>query len=176
MNLFKCFKPDNIFDLNNYTGAGCIFTDDRLILAGYHPSKKIPYISGIGGGKQENETYIITALRELIEELFNSYNISDKILNDLITIVPIKIQYTNNYVNCIYNFNQLNDILEILDYHQFSSELYNRFPINYNDLIFNRKITNGEISHLCLLPVINNNIIIDTNFNNDIKILYNNIP
>ena len=181
MNLFKCFKSKDNFDLNNdpnfnnYKGAGCIVTDNNLILAGYHPFKKTPYISGIGGGKQKNETYIITALRELVEELFNSYNISDILLNDLISVKPIKIHYTNNYVNCIYNFNQLNEMLDILDYHQFVSELYNRFPINYNDLIFNRIIKNGEISHLCLLPVINNNIIVDTDLNNDIKILFNDI-
>ena len=77
MNLFKCFKSKDNFDLNNdpnfnnYKGAGCIFTDNNLILAGYHPFKKTPYISGIGGGKQKNETYIITALRELVEELLS---------------------------------------------------------------------------------------------------------
>jgi 8-oxo-dGTP pyrophosphatase MutT (NUDIX family) len=48
-------------------GAGCIFTDGNLILAGYQP--KGPYISGIGGSSFDGEEPIVTAMREVMEEL-----------------------------------------------------------------------------------------------------------
>ena len=173
MKLFDCFKSNNNSDdnIDNYVGAGCIFTNNKLILSGYQPYKKNPFISGIGGKKLENETYKKTALRELIEELFNISNISNTIIDRLLLINPIKIQYFNKYVNCIYNFNQLTHILDILNYYNTKSNLYLIFPRNIEDLIFNRNIKNGEISHLCLLPVINKKIIIDIEFNNDINLL-----
>jgi len=79
--------------------------------------------------------------------------------------------YDNNYVCCVYDFNQLNRMLGILISYNLESNLYSVFPSNISDLIFNRHIKNAEISHLCLLPVVNNNIIIDNEFNKDIKLL-----
>jgi hypothetical protein len=156
-------------DLNNYTGAGCIFTDNILILSGYQPHKKIPYISGIGGKKQNNETYIITVIRELIEELFDIKDLQSNIFKELSDTFPkpTHIQYTNNYVNCIFTFNQLNQILDILSSFNINSKLYPIFPKNVTELLFWRTIKDGEISHLCLLPVIPN-LKIDEEFNNDI--------
>jgi len=177
-NFLRFFKFNNKINLNtenNYSGAGCIFTDNKLVLCGYQPYKKNPYISGIGGKKIDNETeYIKTAIRELIEELFDIHNLSDKIYNKLYDIKPKKIMsndYDNNYVCCVYDFNQLNRMLGILISYNLESNLYSVFPSNISDLIFNRHIKNAEISHLCLLPVVNNNIIIDNEFNKDIKLL-----
>jgi hypothetical protein len=158
----------------NYTGAGCIFTDNILILAGYQPYKKTPYISGIGGKKQENETYSITAIRELIEELFDIKDLSPNILNELSYKFPkpTHVQYTSSYINCIFTFNQLNQILDIVSSLHINSKLYFVFPKNITELLFCRTIKEGEISHLCLLPVIPN-LKIDEEFNNDIIELYN---
>jgi hypothetical protein len=172
MNCFRNSKK-HLDDINNYTSAGCIFTDNTLILAGYQPYKKTPFISGIGGKKQKEETYAKTAMRELTEELLNIYDLSPNIYQDLYSIKPLHIQYANGYVNCIFNFDQLGQILEIVSLYNVESNLYTTFPKNITDLIFTRTINNNEISHLCLLPVINTNIQIDKDFNNDIITLYN---
>jgi hypothetical protein len=167
-------SSDNNFD--TYTGAGCIFTNNTLILAGYQPYKKIPYISGIGGEKQKDETYIITVIRELIEELFDIKDLSSNIFNELSYKFPkpIHIQYTNRYVNCIFTFDQLIQILDILSSLHINSKLYPIFPKNVSELLFCRTIREGEISHLCLLPVIPD-LTIDEEFNNDIIKLYREI-
>jgi len=166
----KLFKRPST-NLDEYTSAGCMFYNTTLILGGYHPKKK--YISGFGGKKEGNENYKETAIRELLEELFNIKKISNKALNEIYNIKPIKIQYTNKYVNLIYSFDQLTEILDILDYYKSVSSLYDSFPICMTELIFNRKIKeNIEISHLCLLPNVNNSIKITSDLNNDIKLLF----
>jgi len=175
MNLFEFFsklfkKSSN--NTNDYTGAGCMFinVNKTLVLSGYQPNKKS--ISGFGGKKEKNECYHQTAIRELFEELFNISHLSDNILNEIYEIIPLKIQYTNNYVNLIFSFDQLTNMLEILDYYKIKSNLYNTFPICLTELILNRNNQNSEILHLCLLPNINTKIKINKDFINDIKLLH----
>jgi hypothetical protein len=107
----------------------------------------------------------------MIEELFNIFVIPDKLLNEIYEIKPLKINYSNKYVNLVYSFDQLDDILEIIHAYKLKSNLYYTFPTCINELIFNRKILNNEISHLCLLPIVKSQIKINTDFMNDIFLL-----
>lgn len=160
-------------DINNYTSAGCIFIEKSLILSGFQKKKSKYIISGIGGKKEKNDKNPIhTALREMIEELFNVTTISDKLLKELIEIKPKKTIITKNHVNFVFTFFQLDEMLEIMYDYKIKSNIYSVFPTCINELLFNRKINNNsEISHLCLLPIVKTKIIIDNDFMNDINSL-----
>ena len=58
-------------------------------------------------------------------------------------------------------------MLQILIESNIISPLYDTFPKNISELIFNRKDINSEITHLCLLPL-KENLTIDNNFMQDI--------
>lgn len=185
MNIFKCFnfKKINPIDntlLNNteYNASGCIFTDNNLILAGYQPTKRKPFISGLGGMKKTNEDCFITALRETIEELLEIGDVPLSIINKIRSnIKPVKIIQNNDYIIIVYTFKDLEKILKICNKQK--SLVYDKIPIKLNDLLFNRKnIKDTEISHLCLLPVIYNhdinNPFVDKYFLSDLSLLKNN--
>ena len=156
-------------NINNYNSAGCIFINNSLVLSGYQKKKTNYFISGIGGKKQnEDVNYIHTAIREMIEELFEIYIIPNKLLEELYEIKPLKINYSNKYVNIVYSFDHLDEMLEILYSYNLKSPLYISFPSCLNELIFNRKINNNEVTHLCLLPFVKTEIKIDKNFIKDI--------
>ena len=143
-NIFQNkFTRNQIFliDLNDYNAAGIIFTDERHILGGYQPHKKTPFISGIGGMKEPGETYMITAIRETLEELFNLENISSIILNELIEKLKDKPNMqSNKYISIICTFDDLQIICNLLKDHNIVSRLYDEIPNTLHDLIFKRKM------------------------------------
>ena len=144
----------NTFD---YNAAGIIFTDGRHVLGGYQPKKRTPFISGIGGMKEPGETYMFTAIRETLEELFDLENIPEIILNELVKKLKDKptIQ-NNNYISIICTFEDLNIICNLLKEHNVESRLYDEIPNILHDLIFKRKINkDSEISELSILPLVN---------------------
>ena len=152
----------------DFKGAGILFTNNNLFLCGYQPNKKVPIISGIGGKKELNETIIQTAIREIVEELFD-------VNPDLILIEEInkhlsckKLINNNNYYTLIYSFNDLEILLNILN-KSIKSDLYELFPLNISDLILKRKsMITSEISKLCLLPL-EKDLTIDPNLIQDIN-------
>ena len=152
-------------------GAGCIFTDGSLILAGYQPTKKTPIISGIGGKRDEDEYYFETAHRELLEEVFGikegHQNLSTHIER---MIKPVRTLYVGNYVNLVYTFKDLEYILILIHSLSMKSEFYDEFPQNLQDLIFKRKTVHGaEIQQLVILPVAK--FTVADEFNKDIRML-----
>jgi hypothetical protein len=161
-------------NLNSYNAAGIIFTNKIHILSGYQPHKKTPFISGIGGMKELGETYIITAIRETLEELFDLENIPSIILNELVEKLKDKPNMqNNNYVSIICTFEDLQIICNLLKEHNIVSRLYDEIPNNLSDLIFKRKINkDSEIAQLCILPLVNHDIkipFIDSYFISDIN-------
>ena len=117
--------------------------------------KATPFISGIGGSKDEGETYKETALREMVEELFET-SVPPALLAELKTCVshsPRKV-LRGTYVRLVYTFEDLVDMLAIMKKH-IKSPLYATFPLTLMDLLFQRRVKGkAEISHLCLLPVV----------------------
>lgn len=141
----------------NYTSAGCIFFNDQFVLAGYQPRKQKPFLSGLGGKREENETYEITALRETIEELFEIQTVPLTWIQTIQDQVPSKGFLKNGeYISVLYSFDDLQQILQILQKTGISSELYDEFPVNLLALLFGRKQLQypAEISHLSLLPFV----------------------
>ena len=172
--LKSCFtvKKPYTYKKLEYQAAGCLFTDNYLVLAGYHPHKTMSYISGIGGNKMPGEEFQRTAFRETLEELFNLQTFPNDLLEMIeYIIVPTKIQENGNYVLIILTFKDLDMILKICKEFHLKSPLYEVIPLTWKDLIFNRKkdIT-AEVSHLALVPL-DKNIKFDPYFIEDLGLL-----
>jgi hypothetical protein len=168
-----------IQDEEKYKAAGSVFTDGKLILAGYQPKKRKPFISGIGGGKEAGETYRDTALRETLEELFEFKEIPEKLKQDITTsIIPEKILQSHTYIMVVYNFQSLEKMLQLVKKHKMVSPLYDTIPTTLVDLLFKRKLGAGtpEISHLALLPLLKHPQgipLVDAYFIEDMPLLLN---
>jgi hypothetical protein len=138
------------------SSAGVIFTNGNIMLCGFQPHKRVPCISGIGGKCNPGEEPIITALREMIEELFEIKQVSNEILWSLQSIVP-KTQFVHHsYYITMYSFQDLHKMLHILYDLNIQSPLYTVMPLTLDDLIMKRKTDEVycEISNLALLPII----------------------
>jgi hypothetical protein len=147
----------NLPNADKYKAAGSVFTDGKLILAGYQPKKRKPFISGIGGGKEAGETYRDTALRETLEELFEFKQIPEKLKQEIHTsVIPDKLVQSNTYIMVVYNFQNLEKMLSIVKKYKMVSPLYDTIPTTLFDLLFKRKLDVGspELSHLALLPLV----------------------
>jgi hypothetical protein len=145
-------KPLPIVIENEFIGAGCLFTNHKHVLAGYHHRKTTPFIGGFGGKKEKNEVYEETAIREMVEELFNVTNVSFTLIINIKKIIPLKTLHHNNYYILVYTFDDLLTILA--ECNKFiKSDLYEIMPDTVEKLIFNRLYNEkSEISTLCLLP------------------------
>ena len=163
--LFTRLVNINAENVENFRAAGSVFTDSKIILAGYQPRKKKPFISGIGGKREEGESYMDTAIRETVEELFEFKDTPKELLGELKTsIVPQKVLQNGSYIIVVYNFNDLERFLSIIQKYKLHSVLYNEFPKNLMELIFNRNLEfpskkvdvffKPELSHLSLLPLV----------------------
>jgi hypothetical protein len=160
-------------DESNFMGAGCIFTNEAHVLAGFQPNKKTPSISGFGGKREATETHMQTALRETLEELFDMKPISPHLI-ELIeaNLKPTRIlkQKTKDglYYIIHYTFEDLKQILNFASSYCIDTPLYEKWPTNVQRLIFYRKMGKAsEVSQLCLLPFIEK-ITIDENFKKDL--------
>jgi len=147
-------NTEGLTDPEGYKAAGCVFTDGKIILAGYQPRKKVPTISGIGGKKEAGETYMDTAIRETVEELFE-VEVSADLIKELKAIPPEKIVQNGSYIIAVYTFINLEEMLKHMKRKGITSKLYDTMPLTLMELIFNRKLVeNPEISHLALLPLV----------------------
>lgn len=140
----------------DHMGAGCVFTDGRHILAGYQPHKKRPGITGIGGHKEGTETYLETAYRETLEELFHVSQLPVGLLARLVqTMRPRNYKMKKGYVMLFFNFEDLLQLLTISRKHGLRSPLYARWPKTLLELLQLRgSDLKAEIASLCLLPVV----------------------
>ena len=163
----------------SYKAAGCVFKSAHHILAGYQPKKKTPFISGIGGKKEANESFIDTALRETVEELFDPESPPEVIrglIQDIKTdVTPSKIVQNGSYIIIIYSFERLIEILKLTKKHKLVSHVYETIPITLMDLVFKRNVrASAEISHLAILPLLEHNYknpFVDAYFIKDMPIL-----
>jgi len=154
-----------------FKAAGCVFVSKTHILAGYQPNKMNPYISGFGGKRKDDETFIETALRETLEELLNIKEVPIALIHKIEkTIIPEKIIFNKTYRILVYTFDNLAEILACVKYYIGQSVLYPRaLPINVSELLMERVILgDAEVSHLSILPLVSN-LQIDKCFLEDIR-------
>jgi len=166
-------NTEGLSNSEGYKAAGSVFTDGKIILAGYQPRKRVPTISGIGGKKEDGETYMKTAIRETLEELFE-IEVSAQLISELEVIPPQKIVQNGSYIIAVYTFNDLENMLKFIKRKGLTSKLYDIMPSTLMELIFNRKLVeNPEISHLALLPLVKHGDapLVDKYFIKDMPIL-----
>ena len=132
--------------------AGILFTDGKMVLAGFNPHKF--RITGIGGKKKQVELPYQTALRETIEEIFELNEIPPKLVEELTELLKFdSVLATKHYTTFIMNFNDLELILEKMCEYQLSSKVYDIIPTSLLGLLFLRKqVASAEFSHLTLIP------------------------
>jgi hypothetical protein len=149
------------------SGAGCMFTDGRIVLAGFHP--KLGKISGFGGMKIDDETPHQTAMRETLEELFGFKDIP----HDIIARMPVvdrHIAYPS-YTCFLYSFDDLDTILRRAKrYFDSSSPYYPEFPTNLSELILKRTYENEtmEVTELFLIST-NTDVRMSRSFQKDLN-------
>lgn len=164
---------DNPHDID-YKSAGCAFIHNEFILGGrqWISKKGKEMFSGFGGKKEkEDKTYLETALRETIEELFfnrpPSENSEDAkevrhLVHGLLEFdfrpQRVYLNTTYKYVLCVFTFKQLEELLAYLKKNDFVSPLYTTIPVNIDELIHDRKLKENisiEISHLNMINIRN---------------------
>lgn len=127
--------------------AGCLFTNGSHVLGGYQKG----VISGIGGKAREGEESHNTALREMLEEIFEVYNFPI----ENIWLPPKKIIVKKSYTIYVYGFDDLESISAVLKSYGVVSPLYTEIPLTIWDIVLKRLSRPGtEISALCILPVV----------------------
>jgi hypothetical protein len=147
---------------NDFKGAGCMFTNGTTLLAGYQKKKGKSIISGLGGSRQDEETFMETALRETIEELFDIKDIDPVFLEKLTKIlrpsdvILMEVEDWGIYITVIYSYSDLEKLLDYTHKSVKRSSLYKTFPDTICKLLLNRIIPTGsppEITHLTLVPL-----------------------
>ena len=140
-----------------------MFTDGKFVLAGINREGDI---SGFGGKKIAAEIPVVTAIREVLEELFEIQP-----TNQLIKIIMDKLEFDNliardNYSMFVMSFNDLETICDTVMKSLIKSPVYEHIPLSATGLMLNRK-GGKEIKEVFLLPAVKN-IDFDGVFLNDI--------
>ncbi len=162
MFMSQCLKSSALPPLpavGDFKAAGCVFTNGKVILAAYQKEEYAPTINGIGGKRNgPTESYIETALRETVEELFAVETVPPRLLAALQSrITPTRIHKSGPYVLVIYTFEDLDTLLKVAYTILKSCPVYEKFPRTLSDLILHRNANyepRPEIIHLCILPVV----------------------
>jgi 8-oxo-dGTP pyrophosphatase MutT (NUDIX family) len=133
--------------MDQLKGAGCLFTQNNFVLAGYSP--KLKAWTGIGGKINAGETVKEAAYRETIEELFG-FTPSSQIVEECQQAFDFaQIITVNNYAIIPLSFDLVIHIIYILRAHQCTSPYYFTMPTSFIELINNRRPhENAEITEL----------------------------
>jgi hypothetical protein len=147
----------------DFRGAGCLFTNGEVILAGYQKKRGDIVITGLGGKREEEESYVDTALRETVEELFHVKEVPPKLIEALKThMKPVSIRGKEVpgwgvYVMVIYTFEDLKTLLKYAERASIRTKLYDTFPKTVSDLLLERgtgpNSSPPEIAYLSIIPL-----------------------
>lgn len=137
-----------------FSAAGCLFTDKKLVLAGYQFRHGKGVLDGIGGSREEGEKAIETAFRETLEELFDIVPSAALIAEMRRTFKPRSKFQTGQYICFVYNFKILEKMMVFLKGRGLRSPLYKVFPVTVTELLFSRRILPTELTHLSLIPFV----------------------
>jgi hypothetical protein len=158
----------SVSQYNDFTAAGVLFTNKKHVLAGWQLKDK-PTLTGIGGCREEGENYITTAHREMIEELFDVENVPPKLLITLQTMKRLTTLENDSYVNIVYTFDNLQEILRHAYNCGVKTKIYKKFPLTIHDLILLREPSEtSEIQSLAILPIASE-IVVNSEFQYDVE-------
>lgn len=120
-----------------YKSAGCLFTDSKTFLSGFQ--RKQQKWTSFGGKKYHGETPFMTAMREVVEELFE-IRMSQQTLGILVCTIPFSFQnHDGSYIYYKYPFETIFQIIDILYSEGYQSPLYDSWPCSLEELVFRRK-------------------------------------
>jgi len=137
-----------------FSAAGCLFTDKKLVLAGYQFRHGKGVLDGIGGTREEGETAIETAFRETLKELFEIVPSAALVAEMRRSFKPRSKFQTGQYICFVYNFKKLEKIMVFLKGQGLRSPLYKVFPVTITELLFSRRIRPTELTYLSLIPFV----------------------
>jgi hypothetical protein len=146
---------DSSVNLETFTSAGVFFTDKTHVLVGEQNDIHTTALSGIGGKKEYNETYMDTAIREMVEELFDNMYISKELIQKLKKLyTPEMVFQVHTYISVVYSFDDLESMLHTIAEFGLKSRVYERMPLTLNALIENRILTfDSEIKNITVLSI-----------------------
>lgn len=130
--------------------AGVAFVSPTHILAAYQPHKTVPFISGIGGGREVGESLLECAMREMSEELFGLATLNTTALGE-----PLACIHKHGYAMFLYTFDDLERLLRSMRQRRVRSPYYDGIPVTVGNLVLRRRVVrDAELSHLAILPLI----------------------
>ena len=133
--------------------AGILFVDgqSRSVLAGFHP--KLNRLSGFGGKSKEEETAEQTAVREVVEELFGVFTLTE----EHIDVFAEKLHSSKLYSEYTVFIEPIETIFELstfLSKNGYFSPFYNEFPLSISELIYHRILSEtSEVSDISLFAL-----------------------
>jgi hypothetical protein len=152
--------------------AGILFTDQRMVLAG---SRSNGVITGIGGKKKGDETPYKTAIREMLEEIFELEEMPETLMTEVFERIIAYDVISGAYTIFMCSFDDLKEIIDIVRNHRVKSVVYDELPRNIEELIFNRfHCEKSEFTHLVLLPYVPS-MRIENYFLKDIRTFLNSV-
>lgn len=153
---------------SDYKGAGILFTDGNLALAGIQKYNRQPayVLSGLGGRREPSDRdWCDTAFREVVEELLG-LTPSLVLLDTLRSNIPITPRYNDGYVLIRLDFLALFNLLRLCS---FPCPHYTKRPTTLSDLLIHRiLLPDSEIGSLALIPALST-LTIATEFLYDIS-------
>ena len=165
------YKMDAVF------GAGILFVSytGGSVLAGFHP--KLGRWSGFGGKCHENELYIDTAVREVVEEIFGIFSLSPAILSELGKCVVSAPRNDGGYMLFIEPIDTLLNMCEVLRKNAQISPYYQTIPSSLDSILVPRHVNySSEISKLLFFAfrdIQDIRYLFTDEFYQDIQSLYN---
>ena len=153
----------------SFSAAGILFQHEAKFLSGWNPS--LGAWSGFGGKRRGIEYSIQTAIREVVEELFQVNPSADdiRVLEEILS--PFDFEQNGDYVVFFMNVSSLFQISVFLEKKGYRSPLYSLFPTNVVDLVEKRILPEGntyEVTHLCFLDASFSGAPIDHYFKSDL--------
>lgn len=146
---------DSSVNLETFTSAGVFFTNNIHVLVGEQTDMQSTALSGIGGKKEYGESYMDTALREMVEELFDNMHIPKELIKKLKKLYkPQMVFQVHTYISVVYSFNDLESMLCTIAESGLKSRVYETMPLGINALIENRILTfDSEIKNITVLSI-----------------------
>jgi hypothetical protein len=117
-----------------FFGAGILFVSENCnsVLSGFHP--KLNRWSGFGGKCYNEESPLVTAVREVIEEIFGIFDVSHGCLLELICCIHSLPNNNSGYVLYIESETKLFQMVDILVKNNYISPYYLTLPKNAFEL------------------------------------------
>ena len=156
-------------------GAGILFvdTESKSVLAGFHP--KLNRLSGFGGKSRGEEKPEQTAVREVVEELFGVFTLTE----DHLAVFAKKLHSSKLYSEYTLFIEPLETVFELsgfLSKNGYFSPFYSEFPLCVEDLIGRRFLSKTtevtEISLFALRDSSDMKYILTSEFYADISTLF----